>query len=158
MNRFFRLLLLSLLPFSSQARNTSDTTVEALLEQAEAPPGVVFEVVSGDADTLERIIPVIQSDVQRLRQRFPELDIAVVTHGQEQFALTRTEQKDRTQLHKQVVDLVSKDMVPVHVCGTYAGWRGLTEEAFPDYVDVAAAGPAQINDYRSLGYILVVYP
>jgi intracellular sulfur oxidation DsrE/DsrF family protein len=140
------------------AQNISETSVEALLELAEAPPGVVFEVVSGDADTLERIIPVIQSDVQRLRQHFPELDIAVVTHGKEQFALERTEQKERQQLHKQVVDLVSKDKVPVHVCGTYAGWHGLTEEAFPEYVDVAAAGPAQINDYRNLGYVLVVYP
>jgi intracellular sulfur oxidation DsrE/DsrF family protein len=158
MNRLFRILVLLMLPFSSLAKNASDTSVEALLQQQEAPPGVVFEVVSGDADTLEHIIPVIQSDVQRLRQRFPELDIAVVTHGNEQFALTSSEQQERRQLHKNVVDLVNNDKVQVHVCGTYAGWRGLTEEAFPDYVDVAAAGPAQINDYRKLGFILIVYP
>jgi hypothetical protein len=46
--------------------------------------------------------------------------------------------------------------VPVHVCGTYAGWRGLTEEDFPEHINVSASGPAQINDYKSVGYLPIV--
>ena len=46
--------------------------------------------------------------------------------------------------------------IPVYVCGTYAGWRGLSDEDFPDYVNVAAAGPAQINDFVALGYSRVL--
>jgi predicted ATPase len=29
-------------------------------------------------------------------------------------------------------------------------------EDFPDYINVSAAGPIQINDYEELGYELVV--
>ena len=46
----------------------------------------------------------------------------------------------------------------VHVCGTHAGWFDVLPEDFPDYVDVAAAGPAQVNDYRALDYVLIVLP
>jgi hypothetical protein len=46
----------------------------------------------------------------------------------------------------------------VHVCGTHAGWYGVTPEDFPDYVDVTTAGPAQINDYEAMGYELIVLP
>jgi sulfur relay (sulfurtransferase) complex TusBCD TusD component (DsrE family) len=59
-------------------------------------------------------------------------------------------------MHQAVQQLVREEGVPVHVCGTHAEWRGVTAEQFPEYVDVAAAGPAQINDYRALGYALVV--
>ena len=48
------------------------------------------------------------------------------------------------------------DDITVHVCGTHASWRGKVDEDFPDYVDVAVSGPAQINDYQALGYELVV--
>jgi len=34
----------------------------------------------------------------------------------------------------------------------------VSAEEFPGFVDVAAAGPAQINDYRALGYILITLP
>jgi len=50
---------------------------------------------------------------------------------------------------------VQKNNIQLHVCGTYAAWNNVSEEEFPDYVDVTAAGPATINDYISLGYILI---
>jgi intracellular sulfur oxidation DsrE/DsrF family protein len=48
-----------------------------------------------------------------------------------------------------------KDGVSLHVCGTYAEKHGLHEEDFPEYVNVAAAGPAQINDYIAVGYLRI---
>ena len=79
----------------------------------------------------------------------------VVSHGKEHFSLTRDKQKKYNKVHKGIQSLVKDSNVPVHVCGTYADWNNVDESEFPDYVDVAAAGPVQINDYRQLVYLLV---
>jgi intracellular sulfur oxidation DsrE/DsrF family protein len=132
--------------------------VEALLATDEAPAGVVFEIVSGDADTLGRLLPGVRAGIERLRARFPGLPVAIVSHGEEQFALTTENLADDPGLDAIARDMVTGKEVDLHVCGTYAGWFGIDPEAFPDYVDVAAAGPAQINDYRALGYVLITLP
>ena len=54
--------------------------------------------------------------------------------------------------------LVTDRDVDIHVCGTHAGWFDVLPEDFPDYVDVSATGPAQVNDYRALDYVLIVLP
>lgn len=41
--------------------------------------------------------------------------------------------------------------------GAHASWRGNVPEDFPDYVDVAAAAPAKVNDYRALGYVVIAF-
>jgi len=133
-------------------------TVEALLAAGEAPAGVVFEVVSGDEDALGELLPVLKSDIERLRARYPDLPVAIVSHGTEQFALTRENRKNASELHAITEELITDKAVDVHVCGSHAGWYDIQPEDFPDYVDVAASGPAQINDYRALGYVLIVLP
>jgi intracellular sulfur oxidation DsrE/DsrF family protein len=133
----------------------ADVELDEILQRNEAPEGVVFEIVSGDSDHLRWAIPTVQQYIRQLRQRFPELPVAVVSHGQEQFALTRDKQQQYDKVHRGIQSLVKDSNVPVHVCGTYAEWHNVAESEFPDYVDVAAAGPAQINDYRQLGYLLV---
>ena len=133
-------------------------SVESLLAATEAPAGVVFEVVSGDEDALGELLPVLKTDIERLRVRFPDLPVAIVSHGTEQFALTLDNRKNQPELHAITEELVSDKDVDVHVCGTHAGWYDVLPEDFPAYVDVAPAGPAQINDYRALGYVLIVLP
>ena len=132
--------------------------VEALLAADEAPAGVVFEIVSGDADTLGKLLPGVHDDIERLRARFPGLPIAVVSHGEELFALTTENRANEPELHAIAEEMVTGKDVDLHVCGTYAGWFGVDPGAFPDYVDVAATGPAQINDYRALDYVLITLP
>ena len=144
-----------ILLLSSYPALATSVSFEDVMQRNEAPDGVVFEIVSGKADYLRRAIPVVQTQIEQLRQRFPGLPIAVVTHGKEQFALTRDKQKKYAEVHKGIQSLVKDSNVPVHVCGTYADWNGVGETEFPDYVDVAAAGPVQINDYRELGYLLI---
>ena len=129
--------------------------VEEILTLKEAPAGIVFEIVTGETNSLEWALPETQNYIKELRSRFPKLDIAIVTHGNEQFALKANNTKKYKKVHSLTQQLVQKDNVPLHVCGTYAGWKGVSDEEFPDYVDVAAAGPATINDYISLGYILI---
>jgi intracellular sulfur oxidation DsrE/DsrF family protein len=134
---------------------SSDTEVGALLAGGKPPPGVVFEIVSGDPRALEWAVPKVAGYTEKLRARFPELPIAVVTHGNEQFALKLDAESRFVGLHEQVRQLSTRENVPVHICATYAGMKGVAPEAFPKYVDVAPSGPSQIRSYRDLGYVLV---
>lgn len=143
----------ALLSTSAALANVAE--VEEILAKKTPPPGVVFEIVEGDANALSWAIPQIASYTKRLRERFPKLEIAVVTHGREMFTLQTAQRGKNLAVHQAVESLTNDDKVPVHVCETYAGWRGIGAEAFPKYVDVAPAGPAQINNYRALGYVLI---
>lgn len=150
------ILILSYLIFP-QAILASDSynQIETILSQKEAPTGIVFEIVTGTENSLNWALPKAKKYIKKLRARFPKLEIAIVTHGDEQFALQTNKNKKYKKIHTLTQQLTQEENVPLHVCGTYASWRNVTEEEFPDYVDVTAAGPATINDYISLGYILV---
>jgi intracellular sulfur oxidation DsrE/DsrF family protein len=140
----------------SAAAHAAQSPIAHLLSRSEAPPGVVFEIVSGDDDALEWAIPAVQNYIRQLRERFPDLSMAVVTHGREQFGLQSDNAKDSPKVHAATRSLVQDQDVPVHVCGTHAGWFGVSEEDFPDYVDVVPQGPTQIRLYEELGYELIV--
>jgi len=129
--------------------------VKQILSLEKAPAGIVFEVVTGASNSLKWALPQIQDYIKEIHARFPTLDIAIVTHGEEMFALKTTNNKKYKKVHSLTQQLVKNENIQLHVCGTYAGMRNITTEAFPDYVDVTAAGPATINDYVSLGYILI---
>jgi len=144
-----------LLLFSLQAcAETGQEKIDEILQLKEEPAGVVFEIVTGRQDGLEWALPLVKDQIDQLRKRFPDLDVAIVTHGREQFALQNQKKEDNKKVHSLTQQLIGKD-IPLHVCGTHAEWRGVSEEDFPEYVNVAATGPAQINDYISVGYILV---
>jgi intracellular sulfur oxidation DsrE/DsrF family protein len=152
--------LLSLLFFAlflpTLASAADDAAVKEILELPKAPDGVVFEIVSSDADFLRRAIPKAKQHIAALRQRFPGISIAVVTHGDEQFALTAKNRAEYSEVHEQIVSLRKDDDVPLHVCGAYASWKNVSPEEFPDYVDVSATGPAEIRQYQDFGYHKVV--
>ena len=145
-----------LLLASSYTLLAGGTSIDDVLILKEEPAGVVFEIVSGDEDALRWAIPTVKRHIDKLRERFPELSIAVVSHGREQFALTKNNQQKYKHVHTSLQALSKQAGVPVHVCETYANRNGVDADEFPEYIDVAAAGPAQINDYRALGYILIV--
>jgi hypothetical protein len=151
----FILLSLLLFPLWSAKGDLRDE-VDEVISLAQAPPGVVFEIISGDPDRLVTLVPRLRQESERLRARFQGLSIAIVTHGAEQFALT-TDKIDRYgQLHSLVKQITTSEDIPVHVCGTHASWYGIPPDAFPDYVDVAAVGPAQAQQYVEVGYRLIV--
>ena len=153
-----RLITISVLFLALCQAIHADATasINRLLNQAEAPEGVVFEIITDDDDGLEWAIPRTREYIQQLHARFPQLAIAVVTHGREMFSLQKRDVYGAREVHAQVQSLVQDQNVALHACGTYAGWRGLANEDFPDYVDVTASGPATINDYIALGYIKVI--
>ena len=136
------------------AENTSHK-LEDILSLKQAPAGIIFEIVTGAENSLKWALPKTKRYIKKLRNRFPKLDIAIVTHGNEQFALTKTNDKKYKKIHSLTQQLVEEENIPLHVCATFAEMNNVAEEAFPDYVDVTAAGPATINDYISLGYLLI---
>lgn len=125
--------------------------VKHILNMRNAPEGVVFEIINRDPLFLNWALPEVERISLSLRQKFPKLDIVVVSHGNEMFSLTAQSQSSNPDVKNMVNQLLSGD-IPVYVCGTYAERRGLVDSDFPGNVKVAAEGPAQINDYIKLGY------
>ncbi len=159
---FFILSLLAFTVFTatnSQAKDTKDQDgieIAKILAQKEVPDGVVFELIgSEDSDYLPNGLKKIEAYKKQLQSKFPKLDIAVVSHGAEQFELTKDNANTEKESHKRVQRLVAAN-VPVHICETHASWRGVTPEDFPDYITPSPQGPAQIRQYQELGYILIV--
>lgn len=148
------LLLLAGVLFAGPLQASDQGALDRILAQKTPPFGVVFEILEGDDDALRWAIPEVKRQAEALRARFPEIPIALVSHGREEFALKTSMQEDFPAVHEGVRSLVGSE-VAVHVCGTHASWFGDTPEDFPDYVDVSPAGPAQIRDYRALGYELI---
>ena len=155
LKKHIHFILLCLFMLSPRAYALS---IEDLITQDQSPAGVVIEIVSGDRMLLNTLLPELHADIQRLRNKYPDLPIAIVTHGQEQFMLTKNNRSDAEQAHGIVEQLAVKDDIEVHVCGTYASWFGVSESDFPKYVDVVPAGPVQINNYEELGYELITLP
>lgn len=133
------------------ADKKSDMQVAELLSQSEAPEGVVFEVVSGKQDYLTYVLPIIRGYSEQLREKFSQLDIAIVTHGKEQFSLTYKQLQKRPEVSRLLDEVIGQN-VQVHVCGTYAEYNGVEDSEFSEKINVAAEGPAQIKDYVQLGY------
>ncbi len=133
----------------------ADPDIDRILGLDEEPEGVVFEIVEGDEDALQVLLPRVRDAISRIRARFPEIEFALVSHGREEFALQTDNREEYPQVHSQVRSLVEDD-VPVHVCATHASWYGVGAEDFPDYVEVAPTGPGQVRLYQQLGYELIV--
>jgi len=150
-----RLLLtpLLLLACSMAAANS----FEWLMKETEAPPGVVIEII-GERELLRTLLPEIAQNIEKLRDRFPGIPVAIVSHGAEQFLMTSANAAKAPETHQLLQSLVRDDTVDFHVCGTHASWFDVMPEDFPDYVDVAPAAPAQIRHYEDLGYELIVLP
>lgn len=157
--RFLRAVLLLLFPWLLMgAAQASSLTLEQLLAKPMSPAGVVFEIVDRDPQALELALPWVKQAAERLEERFPGVPMALVTHGQEMFALQEKDKEKNAALHQQVQSLKRDKGIPVHVCETYASWKGVAPEAFPSYIDVAPSGPSQINNYIALDYQRLIVP
>ncbi|MDX1335014.1 MAG: DsrE family protein [Gammaproteobacteria bacterium] len=121
----------------------------------ERPQGVVFVIYEYDYDAMEWISPRLLKYVELLRERFEELPISVVAHGDEILSLTTDQKRLYPQVHGDIEELVQTYKIHFHVCGAYAAFNGLSEEDFPSYIDVVPFGPSQIADYRMVGYELI---
>lgn len=134
---------------------TPSPEVEQLLREEAMPEGIAFEIVENDRAALSALLPELHANIRVLRERDPDLPIAVVTHGAEQFTLTRAEAAAHGSLHAEIESLVTDDGVNVVVCGTFADWRDLEADAFPEHVEVAPAAPERLDDLEAAGYTVI---
>lgn len=131
--------------------------VERILMQLSPPLGVVIEVESLSKDALLENAQLIQTQVDALKQRYADLDVVIVSHGRELVEFVKPQAGEAPSALLQSFETMTKlQGVTVHVCGVVAGWQGKTDQDFVDFVDVSASGEAQINDYKALGYDVVV--
>lgn len=150
-----RFYLLFVIGFCATAVYANDIQVQNIISSSKAPIGVVFEIASSDPDALRWAIPKIKRYSMQLRAQFPKLELAVVTHGREQFALQKINSVEYQKVHNEIKQLAESEDIPIHVCQTFAAWNGVDPEDFPDYVAVSVTGPQQVNDYLELGYTLI---
>lgn len=132
-----------------------DTYVNALLNGDRPPEGVVFEIIESKGSDLGWAFRQIKGYADALKAKFPPLDIAVVSHGAEQFGLLSENQEALPEVHE-LAKSFDKSGIEVHVCAVNASWRNKVPEDFPSYIDVADTGPAQIRRYEELGYEVIV--
>ncbi len=130
------------------------TWLERLLAENRAPGGVVFDIMTWRDRSWDWAAPLLRDYVDRLRARFPELEIALVSHGAELFELTRGDAR-RQRASIELLARLSAQGVTVHVDGDYARWKRLGPEDFLDFVDVAPSAEAQLADYIDLGFARV---
>ena len=145
-------ILIGLTLLQTACNESSEEGLQKILSSGEPPVGVVFEIASGDEEGLNWAVPVVQSYVKQLRTKFPGIKLAVVSHGEEQFQLTKDNRRHFAVTHQQIASLIKNQDVEVHVCGNYAASYGFEEDKFVDYVDVAERGPAQVKAYENAGY------
>lgn len=156
MIRFFAILMLSFLLNPVIAFASHDRQLDELLASKTEIDGVVFEVISRRSDYLNWAIIEIEKMSEQLRKRFPDIQLAVVSHSREQFALATGKREEFQGLHKKVQSLVVDKDIPVHVCGINAERKGLDAGDFPAYVDVSESGPIQIGIYKEMGYKVIL--
>ncbi len=146
------LFTFSLFSFSSLA----NTDLKRVMALDVAPAGVVFEIVDWEDEYLAIAIPWVKTEIVNLRKQFPGLNIAVVSHGSEQFALLKDADAAYPEIHSQVQSLISEHDVKLELCLGHASMRGFNASDFPDYVEIEGSGPAQISAYEARGYQKVV--
>jgi len=150
----FSLLLLFQLPVVALTESNQLLRVQSIIDSGTAPEGVVFEIVNRDTEYLDWALKEVEVLTQKLHIKYPHLDIAIVSHGPEQFALMDRNLNLNVPLKTLVMSLVNKD-IDIHVCGTYAEYKGVDPVEFSKLVNVSAEGPAQLSDYIKLGYVRI---
>lgn len=152
---FFLVPMASAIDDQSQEPLPELGEVQAIADMATPHEGVLFVIYEYDTDAIEWIVPRLSHYVALLRARHKDLPIAVVSHGDELLALTSEQRLIYPAAHEQVRAMIEQMQVDFHVCGAYASFNGYGPQDFPDYIDVVPFGPAQIADYRDLGYALI---
>jgi len=148
------ILCLIFLLFSQQLFASTDEEVKAIVDAEKPPVGVVFDVDEWDNEALTWAVPAIEQYVQQLHARFPGLKIAIVSHGDEEFALMRRARNRFSGVHTKVKSLVDND-VQFYVCAGHALMNGQSERDFVEFVKPVPAGVVKVADYRRQGYVYI---
>lgn len=123
-----------------------------ILDGSNKIEGIVFTIYESDESSLTDLVPRLLYYVFLIKNKFNNLPVAVVSHGDEMLALTVENSDYYPEVHDNIKKMVNLFDVYFHVCGSFARLNDLDIQDFPDYIDVVPFGPSQIKDYQSLGY------
>ena len=129
--------------------------INALIARESAPEGVVFTVMEDQEDALEWVLVRLKHYTSQLRQRFPNLEIAVVSHGDEILSLPEQQREQYPEIHQALVKILREFDISFHICESFASMNDLDASEFPDYVDVVPFGPSKIQDYKQVGFEMI---
>ncbi|WP_428086941.1 DsrE family protein [Candidatus Thioglobus sp.] len=132
----------------------SHPVIDRLIAQNSEPEGIVFELVAYDRHAWSWAAPKISQLSAQLKAKYPKVDIAIISHGNEQFQLSVKNAK-KNQHSTALLSKLVKDGVDIYVCGVNSLWNNVPENSYIEEVSVATSGPAKINDYINLGYTLI---
>lgn len=116
------------------------------------PAGMAFLVREQNEEAYDWVLPRLERYVALVRAQWPDLPIAVVSHGEEIFSLVEEEQPANAAYRDAIVRLVTQYDVAFQVCGAFAALSGVDASEFIDPVEVVDSAPYQIMDYRTMGY------
>ena len=122
---------------------------------AEKPEGVLFLVMEQDEEAFNWVLPRVIHYTQQLRDKWQDLTIVVLSHGEEMLALRAEYRLLHEQMHQDILMLVSKHDVLFQVCGSYANFSDVAPSEFPDYIDVVPFAPAEIDNYRLMEFKII---
>ncbi|MGY3572404.1 DsrE family protein [Vibrio sp. SCSIO 43135] len=149
-----KLAVLWLMLVSSFAFAQSEQQVAEIISSDSPPVGVVFEVMEWEEGTFTGILNQISHFSDTLKAKHPNIEVAVVSHGSEQFALLKENQGSQSGVHDLTQSLVSNG-ISVEVCATHASWYGKDASDFADHVEVVERAPMAIRAYQEKGYVLI---
>ncbi len=133
--------------------NVFADTLPEFLKESTPPSGLVIEIIEDDEDDWEWIIPQIKQTIKQARAKFPQVPIAIVSHGKEEMAFIKDDENQETK--NEIQSIIQNSQVDFHVCAVHASWYQYTPEDFVSFVDVSATGPAEIASYEEMGYFLI---
>lgn len=127
--------------------------VQELIDFNQEPYGVVLEMENDDKTFALRRTELVVAQIEALKNKYPNLDVVLLSHGPELHAFSLPGEHLETYRK-----LSQAGKVMIHVCEVTAGHIDLTPDDFPDFVDVAPSGTAQLNDYIKLEYDVIRIP
>ncbi len=145
-------LLLGTLP--ALAQEYRHPVVEQVIAAGDRPEGVVFDLVTFGDHSWDWASPMLQSLIDQLQQPYPELEVALISHGFELFDLSERSGNALRPSVRQLQTLADAGL-DVYVSANYASTRRYQPEDFLPFVNVTDSGPARVEDYVSLGFVRV---
>ena len=123
-----------------------------MIYSAEEPEGIVFLVMEHDEEALYWVLPRVERYARQLREKWNDIPIVVLSHGDEMLALVEEFMSLNEKLHQSIIELAEKYDVVFQVCGSYAAFSDVDSSEFPDHIDVVPSAPAEISNYRHMEY------
>ena len=118
----------------------------------EEPEGIVFLVMEHDEEALYWVLPRVTRYAQQLREKWSDLPIIILSHGDEMLSLVDEFKSLNEELHLSIKALARDYDVTFQVCGSYASFSDVDESEFPAHIDVVPSAPAEITNYRQMEY------